>query len=96
MANQDSAPRSGGYRRWHSFWCVIATLILIGCINTTFCMRDYIKSNRPAASMNTSRLSDTKIPFTGKTVAEYIRSDYDTDDAVTAEDCADEIMKVFA
>ena len=86
MANQDSAPRSGGYRRWHSFWCVIATLILIGCINTTFCMRDYIKSNRPAASMNTSRLSDTKIPFTGKTVAEYIRSDYVTDDAVTAED----------
>ena len=86
MLNTETAPRSAGYRRLHGFLCVIAALILLCCINTTFCMRRYIQTNQPAAAMSTSQLSDTKIPFTGKTVAALIKADYVTDEKVTGED----------
>ena len=81
-------PRSAGYRVWHSFWCVIATLILLLCINTTAAMRHALRTNAPVTGLHDSRLSDTKIPFTGKTLAAYIKSDFVADENVLETDIA--------
>ncbi|HBI85536.1 MAG TPA: hypothetical protein DDX71_04525 [Ruminococcus sp.] len=81
-------PRSAGYRVWHSFWCVIATLILLLCINTTAAMRHALRTNAPVTGLHDSRLSDMKIPFTGKTLAAYIKSGFVADENVLETDIA--------
>lgn len=81
-------PRSAGYRIWHTVWCVIAALILMCCISTTAAMRHALKTNAPVQGLRDSRLSDTHIPFTGKTVTEYIKAEFVTDPAILDTDVA--------
>lgn len=85
MAKQHKA-HGAGYRVFHSILCVIATLILLGCITTAAVMRYYLKSDSLTNSVASLELGGTKVPFTKQTVAEMIRSEYGTDDQVTPED----------
>lgn len=92
MANKEasSSPRSAGYRRLHSFLCVIATLILLWCTTGTAVGRDCIARNTITDGLLSSRLSDASIPFNG-TVAEFIRKNFVSDDLVTQEDVAEAV-----
>ena len=89
MANQEGTVRSAGYRRWHAFWCAVAGLILLCCINTTLTGRALINGGI-SSGMRGSRLSDASIPFSG-TLSEYIRRQYVNDDKVTQEDVAEAV-----
>lgn len=79
-----SKNRSGAYCAWHSFWCVIATLILIGCIAFNLAVRSYIKSDRLATAVGDLTISTVTVD--DKTVAEHIREEFVSDDAVKVTD----------
>ena len=81
-------PRSAGYRIFHSILCVLGTLLLLLCLSGTAAMRYYINHDTLVNAVRDAKLSDTKIPFTGKTVAEYIKQDYVQDDQVLQLDVA--------
>lgn len=76
--------RSGAYCGWHSFWCVIGTLFLIGCIATNLTIRSYLKSEKISKAMSETNLAAVSIG--SETVAEMIRQEYVSDDAVLVED----------
>ena len=78
--------RSGGYRVFHGTLCVIGTLLLLFCFSNTVSLRSYCRTNALSSSLRASRLSDAKIPFTGKNVTDYILSGYVTDSNVLPED----------
>ncbi len=76
--------RSGVYCGWHSFWCVIGTLFLIGCIATNLTIRSYIKSEKISKAVSETNIAAVSVG--SKTVAEMIREEYVSDDAVLVED----------
>ena len=89
MAEREGALRSKGYKRWHAFWCAVAGLILLCCINTNLMGRELTRGTI-ADGMRSSQLSDAGIPFNG-TVTEMIRRDFVTDEQVTEADIADAV-----
>ena len=83
-------PRSAGYRIWHSFWCVIAVLILLACISITCAVRSHLRSGKLTAGLRESRLSDASLPFTD-TPAAYIRREFVNDELVLESDVAEAV-----
>lgn len=82
-------PRSAGYRIFHGVLCILATLLLLFCINCTAFVRHQLKYRRLTKALrNEVRLSDASAPFGSETVADYIRREYVSDEAVTADDVA--------
>lgn len=81
-------PRSGGYRFLHSLLCVIGILVIWFCFGNTTALRSYTASTALTDAMRAARLSDASIPFSGKTLTEYIRRSYVTDENVLPEDVA--------
>ena len=81
-----SMPRSGGYRILHTFLCVICALFLFFCISNTIMLRALSSSAELTDALREARLSDAGIPFTGKTVSEYIMQGYVTDENILPED----------
>lgn len=81
-------PRSGGYRFLHTVLCAIGILILWFCFGNTAALRSYCASSALTDALHSARLSDASVPFTGKTLTEYIRSRYVTDENVLPEDVA--------
>lgn len=82
-------PRSGGYRFLHSMLCVIGILILWFCFSNTTAIRAYSGSKALTDALRSARLSDADLPFTGKNLSEYIRSNYVNDENVLPEDVAE-------
>lgn len=81
-------PRSGGYRFLHTLLCVIGVLILYFCFSNTTALRSYSASTALTDALRSAKLSDADVPFTGKNVSDYIRSEYVTDENVLPEDIA--------
>ena len=82
-------PRSAGYRIFHGVLCILAALLLLFCINCTAFVRHQLKYRRLTKALrNEVRLSDASAPFGSETVADYIRREYVSDEAVTADDVA--------
>lgn len=79
-----SKNRSGAYCAWHSFWCIIAALILIGCIAFNLAVRSYIKSDSLADAVGD--LNIAALTIDGKTVAEHVHDEYVEDTAVLPKD----------
>lgn len=85
-------PRGGGYRVFHGILCVLAALLLLFCINCTAFVRHQLKYRRITKALrNDTRVSDVSAPFSDKTVADRIREEYVTDDAVTNDDVANAV-----
>ncbi len=82
-------PRSAGYRILHTVLCIIGILILWFCFGNTAALRSYSASSALTDAMRSARISDTDLPFTGKNLAEYIRSHYVSDENVLPEDIAE-------
>ncbi len=82
-------PRSGGYRFFHTLLCVIGILILWFCFANTVSLRSYCGSGLLTEALRSAKLSDAAIPFTGKNLAEYVKSNYVTDENVLTEDVAE-------
>lgn len=80
--------RSGGYRVLHSILCVIAALILFFCIGNTIALRRLSASDLLPDQLRASRISDAGVPFTGKTVSDFILKGYVSDSNVLPEDIA--------
>lgn len=76
--------RSGAYCAWHSFWCVIATLILSGCIACNLALRSYVKEDNLAKKVG--ELNIAALTIDGQTVAEHIHEGYVSDAAVLPAD----------
>lgn len=76
--------RSGAYCAWHSFWCVIATLILIGCIACNLAVRSYVKADNLAKKVG--ELNIATLTIDDQTVAEHIHEEYVSDAAVLPAD----------
>ena len=88
----EKAPtKSRGYLVLHTILCVIAALILFGCISHTFIMRHFMRSNALTDSLRAARLSDASIPLSGQTLSQYIRSGFVEDEAVLPEDIAEAV-----
>lgn len=81
-------PRSGGYRFIHTLLCVIGVLILFFCFSNTTALRSYSASKALTDALRSAKLSDADVPFTGKNVSDYIRSEYVADENVLPEDIA--------
>lgn len=79
-------PRSGGYFVLHTVLCVIASLILFFCIGNTIALRRLSASDALPSQLRSARLSDAGVPFTGKTVSDFIMKEYVSDDNVLPED----------
>lgn len=79
---------SAAYRVWHSFLCACGALILLANIAGTASLRYYMRTDAPVQGLADSRLSDAKIPFTGKTVAGLVRQELVPDEVITEEDVA--------
>lgn len=86
MARQQ--PRSGGYRVLHTILCVLGALLLFFCMSNTIALRTLSRSSALPDQLRAGRLSDAGIPFTGKTVSEFIMKGYVTDDNILPEDIA--------
>lgn len=85
-------PRSAGYRVFHGTLCCIAALILLLCMSTTAFVRHQLKYQRLTRALQSElKLSGVNVPGEGKTIAEYIRTEYVNDDAVLTEDCAEAV-----
>ena len=81
-----SMPRSAGYRILHTVLCVIGALLLLFCISNTIALRTLSSNTALTDQLRSARLSDAGIPFTGKTVSEYIMKNYVTDANILPED----------
>lgn len=79
-------PRSGGYFVLHTVLCVIASLILFFCIGNTIALRRLSASDALPSQLRSARLSDAGVPFTGKTVSDFILKGYVSDENVLPED----------
>lgn len=84
--DQQTAPRSGGYRVLHTVLCVLAALLLFFCISNTIALRRLSASDLLPEQLRASRLSDAGVPFTGKTVSDYIMKEYVSDSNILHED----------
>ena len=85
-------PHGSGYRVFHGILCVIAALLLLLCITSTAFVRHQLKYRRITKALkNDTRISDVSAPFSKKTVADRIREEYVTDDAVTTDDVASSV-----
>ncbi|MBR5371455.1 MAG: zinc-ribbon domain-containing protein [Oscillospiraceae bacterium] len=90
-------PRSGGYRVFHGILIVIASLIVLGCLSSTLCIRHYILYQNISNGLRESRLSDFTVPFQdGQTITDMLRKEYVTDERVLPEDIAGAIDEVGA
>ena len=81
-------PRSGGYCALHTFLCVLGALLLFFCMSNTHALRTYLSSDALTESIRQARISDTAVPFTGKTVTDLIMENEVTDSSVQAENVA--------
>ena len=85
-------PRGNGYRILHCVLIVLGTLIVLLALTGTIFMRHQLKYRSITNALTERvRLSDAKVPFQGKTVSEYIQSEYVKDSRVLNEDIAEAV-----
>lgn len=76
--------RSAASCVWHSIFCVIAVLLLIGGIATTLAVRSYIKQDTLANTVKGMNIAQVTIK--DQTIAEQICEEYVTDSNVQRKD----------